>query len=451
MLKTGSANRRVHVLDSFCQVFQERRRLASWTAAGRIAAAAFAILAVLYAAAASDGVQHVQLGADGRFFVNGAAVFPIGYTSGPILGGLAPNGRDGLAELKREGYVFQLWYCPPNKWGPEKEAELDKLVAHSQIEGTRLVISIHDLQAIKPGEEAKIGELRRVVTKYRDSPAVLFWKGEDEPQWSHFPPQDLAIYYRTVHELDPNHPIWITQAPRGTVDDLRPYNPFYDIGAIDIYPVSYPPGTHSGIANKNLSVVGDYTKIIAEATEHKKPLMMILQICWSGVTKPGKTLRFPTLAEERYMTYQAIINGAHGLVYFGGNVRACWNDQDTAYGWNWSFYERALRPVLDELRPDSPLYPALIAPNSSLPLRAEGVSGLEYTTRESGDFIYVMAAKREGDTVEAAFTGLPPNVTHGDVLFEAPRTITVQAGRFTDWFGPNEVHVYRFRRPSTQR
>lgn len=131
------------------------------------------------------------------------------------------------------------------------------------------------------------------------------------------------VYFQTVHELDPNYPIWITQAPRGTVEQLRPYSQFLDIGAVDLYPVAYPPGQHSGISNKGLSAVGDYTKIIEDATNHQKPVMMILQICWSGVTKPGKTLRFPTLPDERYMTCEAIINGARGLVYFGGNVRAC--------------------------------------------------------------------------------------------------------------------------------
>jgi len=174
--------------------------------------------------------------------------------------------------------------------------------------------------------------------------------------------------------------------------------------------------------------------------------MMVLQICWSGVTKPGKTLRFPTFSEERYMTYQAIINGARGLVYFGCNVKSCWNDQDTAYGWNWSFYNRALRPVLDELRPEGPLFPALVAPDSRLPVQAD-VKDLEFVVRESGDFIYVLAARRESGTSEIKFTGLPPGITAGTLLYEDPRAVTVTHGSFTDWFGPHEVHLYRFRRP----
>ncbi len=396
----------------------------------------------------AQDVRHVVLSPDGRFVIDGAATFPIGYTSGPVLGGLSPSGNDGLAELKKEGYVFQLWYWPPRQWSAEQEAVLDSLLEHSRKEGTRVVISIADLQHTKTGEAAKVAELRRVVQKYRNHPSLLFWKGEDEPQWGKIPPEDLRIYYDTIHSLDPNHPIWITQAPRGTADDLRPYSRFYDIGAIDIYPVSYPPGFHApkDSTNKGLSLVGDYTQIIKDAN-NSKTTMMVLQICWSGVYKPGRTLRFPTFPEERFMTYDAIINGARGLVFFGGNVRACWNDQDTAFGWNWTFYNRALRPVLDELRPEAPLYPALVAPDSKLPVHAASGTGVELAVRESGDFIYVLAARREADTSEIEFTGLPKGVTDGTVLYEDPRSVKVSDGSFTDWFGPHDVHLYRFRRP----
>ena len=52
-----------------------------------------------------------------------------------------------------------------------------------------------------------------------------------------------------------------------------------------------------------------------------KPFWMTLQIAWSGViptdTKPDLVPRFPTFADLRFMAYQAIVNGARGLVFFG--------------------------------------------------------------------------------------------------------------------------------------
>ena len=59
---------------------------------------------------------------------------------------------------------------------------------------------------------------------------------------------------KIIRELDPAHPIEITHAPRGTVDSLRPYNVTTDIVATDIYPIGYPPGGHSLLPNKEMSM-----------------------------------------------------------------------------------------------------------------------------------------------------------------------------------------------------
>jgi hypothetical protein len=76
----------------------------------------------------------------------------------------------------------------------------------------------------------------------------------------------------------------------------------------------------------------------------------------------------------------------------------------------------------------------------------EGAAEVEYRAREAGNQIFILAAKREGATVEVKFSGLPADVSIGDLLYEAPRKVTAHSGTFTDWFGPNEVHIYRFVR-----
>lgn len=392
-------------------------------------------------------VTRVTTKPDGRFLVDGKPVFPIGFTQGPPAGGRDPSGANGMAILRREGFTFQQWQCPRGQWGPAKEAELDALIKAADGQGEHIVIFIGDLQDVQPSDTARFAEVRRIVMKYRNDPAIFLWKGVDEPQWNKVPAEHLRAFQDLVHELDPNHPVWVTQAPRGTAEDLEPYSKYFDVGAIDIYPVSYPPGTHSGNGNTNLSMVGDYTQEIRKAVDYKQPVMMTLQICWSGVTKPGKTLRFPTFPDERYMSYEAIIDGARALLYFGGTLPQCLNERDSALGWNWTFYDRVLHPVLDELSPESPLYPALVAPDSKLAVKNNGGPALESLVREAGSYIYLLAARREGETVQVNFSGLPAGVTDGEVLFEAPRHVQVTNGRFTDWFGPDEVHVYRFHRP----
>jgi len=72
--------------------------------------------------------------------------------------------------------------------------------------------------------------------------------------------------------------------------------------------------------------------------------------------------------------------------------------------------------------------------------------GLEFCFRETEHELFVLACKRNHTTDEVEFSGLPQEISGGRVLFEEPRKVVVQNGKFTDWFAPFEVHVYRFLR-----
>ena len=80
---------------------------------------------------------------------------------------------------------------------------------------------------------------------------------------------------------------------------------------------------------------------------------MTLQIAWSGVAPsketPDLVPRFPSLTQERFMAYQAIVNGARGLVFFGGHLTEVCTPDDAKAGWNWTFWRQVLRPVVHEL------------------------------------------------------------------------------------------------------
>jgi hypothetical protein len=382
--------------------------------------------------------------------VNGKPAFPIGFMWAPPPESKTPTGRDAYEELKSNGIVWQL--VGPTRsqtWDAEAESKLDRTMELSAKAGLLTGISIYQLQTIGPNDQSKTKELRRVVEKYKRSPSLAFWKALDEPAWSRVPADVVKRYADTIREMDPDHLIWMVHAPRGTVASLRPYNAAADIIDTDVYPISYPPGVHSLGTNKDISMVGDYAKKLQQITEGKKPFFMTLQICWSGVTKPGRTLRMPTFPQERYMAYEAIIGGARGLVFYGGNVQQCQNARDRSLGWNWTFYERVLKPVLDELNPDAPLYPALVGLDASVNVTVSAPNEIEYLVREAGGYLYLLASKRDGATINVRFSGLPATVRDGEVLYEAPRRVAVSAGQLSDWFAPHDVHVYRFKVPES--
>jgi hypothetical protein len=230
-------------------------------------------------------------------------------------------------------------------------------------------VFLRELGSVPEGNATHEAMLRKVVNAFKDHPGMGVWKGEDEPEWGKKPVPPLVRAREIIREIDLKHPVAVTHAPRGTVESLRRYNAAADITGADIYPIGYPPGSHSLETNKEINMVGDYTRKMLQVAEGKMPVWMILQIAWSGVIKPGKVLRFPTFAEERFMVYEAIIDGARGLIFFGGNLKQAMNERDAALGWNWTFWKRVLRPVIEEIGEQSALYPALVAPESKLPIK----------------------------------------------------------------------------------
>ena len=167
------------------------------------------------------------------------------------------------------------------------------------------------------------------------------------------------------------------------------------------------------------------------------------------------------------MAYQAIVNGARGLVFFGGHMTEVCTPDDAEAGWNWTFWRQVLRPVVHELS-SSQLRPALLAPDAKIPVRSSRTARARPTSSSScaapARFLYVIAVKRGGSPARVEFVGLPKRqngaaLTKGEVLFEyvqrplpmpqrpdkqVPRPVKVSAGGFRDWFSAHDAHVYRF-------
>jgi hypothetical protein len=405
---------------------------------------ASAVIAALFAISAC-AASHVSINSDQVLVIDGKKVFPIGFTMPPPPDGKAPNGKNAIEELHDAGATFLRTGVMGGPWNDAAIAREKTFQDAAATYGMHCWVFLRELGSIEENTPKREAMLRNVVTAFRENPGLGVWKGEDEPEWGKKPVPPLVRAREIIRELDPNHPIAVTHAPRGTVESLRRYNAATDITGADIYPIGYPPGTHSLETNKEISMVGDYTRRMMEVADGKMPVWMILQIVWSGVIKTNKTLRFPTFAEERFMVYEAIVNGARGLFFFGGHLPQAMNERDRQLGWNWTFWERVLRPVIEEIGEKSPLYPALVAPVSKLPVKSNS-SDVEFCAREAGNEIFVVACKRGGATREVEFSGLPTNASGGEMLFESPRRVHVADGKFKDWFAPYEVHVYRFTR-----
>jgi hypothetical protein len=417
---------------------------------------AAALLAVALPAAAGAAVTRSD--AHGTTLVDGRKVFPIVLAKGPERGTTTPRGADALTEVVGAGVNFFKVGPAITAW---TSADLADALAWNQAAatlGAYTWINLSTLSRATAGS-SQAARLREVITSLEAGPAgsaIGMWKGADEPLWSGFPPSALQFAYCLATSRgerswcggeppeDEDH-LWVTiQAPRGTASQLAPYSVVTDTHGVDHYPVTY-----RNQADPRLHEVGEWTKTVESITPNRS-VWTTLQVCASGSSDPAGSGDFvlPTRRQERYMIYDAIINGARNLAFYGGNLPRCWSDTDTAHGWNWTFWNDVLEGLIQEINADSPIAPALVKPESTKVLTtSDSTTQVIQREGENDSDLWVIAARHGSGSQVVTISGLPATVTGGTVYTEG-RSVTVAGGAFTDTFDRWDVHVYHFTVPA---
>src|SRR5688572_28888669 len=314
--------------------------------------------------------------------------FAITASAGPALGARDPEGNDALETLARDGVNQvrvpairhrELEGVSPGA-GPllqtiqEVQDQLDWARRVSERTGKEMYVAVNpgELTAYERGTHNGRW-FEYVVERFKEHPALGVWKFYDEPN-NPYNPYEKMKRVRTglrrahahISEVDGRHPTWVTQAPkprdRITERYLATFMDACDVHAVDVYPVSDPPGKHSDLPNKLPSCVGDYADRFANVARREtsagRPRFtwMVLQGAgWSGVLPRdenrralGPVLMQPPASMFRYMVFQSIIHGAEGIVVFGMPV-GLYPDMKPL-GWDWGYRRNAVLPTLAELR-----------------------------------------------------------------------------------------------------
>jgi hypothetical protein len=388
--------------------------------------------------------------AAGAFRVNGRRFFPIGVTMPPPLEGTTPRGTAAIDELVAGGVtIFRT--------GPSAREWSDELLAYAQAwneaaaeRGVYTWVHLRELAEAQPGTPAE-ARLLEVVETLKDSPGLGLWKGVDEP-WPRLAEGELAHAYSVVKALDPNHVFHTIFGPfsrDGSMytrppdpPDLTPYNAVTDTHGVNVYPIYY----HLvGVRQPKLHMVGRWLAALGRATG-RNALTMTLQICFGGSKNPnGDEFVLPTRRQERYMIYDAIVNGARGLIFYGGELTRCQRERDRSLGWNWTFWDRVLEGLLAEVRAGSLLYPALLRPDTTVRLPTSDRRLEAISRRVSPRELWVIAA-HHGKTERAlTIRGLPPWARAG-TLYPSGTRVQAKDGRIKQRIPAWGVRVIRFTR-----
>ena len=309
----------------------------------------------------AESLPHRAVYVDGhqRLVVDGKPFFPLGMYWGEIT-----------AE-RLDIYTNAPFNClMPYPW--PTRAQLDLCAARG----------LKSFANIKKFRNRGLGER---IAELKDHPALLAWYVIDEA-----PLADLDSYvslYRALRAADSQHPAW---AVMDRLDDIRDFLPTCDVMGFDPYP----------IAQKPIGLVAERTRNGRAAIFNTQPVWMVPQAFdWSWYRRDQSDReRPPTLDEMRSMTWQAIAEGAKGIVFYCFHGLFKFADKAT-FDRLWGdvvVVTREVRRFEDVLLSVEPAPEAVGAP-----------PGLSVRTWRCGDKVYLLAvnATREALSAEIGLSG----------------------------------------------
>ncbi len=347
----------------------------------------------------SDHNANVRLRGDQVLLVNGQPRFPLW-----VMGG-----KWNITET----FLNKITSFGCNGFVPQCE-DFDILFDRCHELGLMVMIwnNFGDEAADETAICAKIKRMR-AAAEGRDN--VIGWL-LDEPKWRGIPGKQVESCFRLFCQQEKERLFWVNEAPRGTESSLQQYLwNAADITGCDIYPV-WGVGGHSGLQNKTPSSVGEYTQIMRRAVLDSKPTIMIIQA--------GEWDRPLTSEAVRFMSYDAVINGARGLCYYTD-----YGMKNLDQGW------ALTGAVTQELRA---LEGVLTAPRAIGEIRQlEGT--IEILRLNDGADDYWLCANT-APTEAVLTTACLGKATPIKVLFEGARVVSS-----SEPFAPYAVHVYTTR------
>lgn len=256
----------------------------------------------------------------------------------------------------------------------------------------------------------------------------------DEPPNAGYSLALVQRYAQAVRTVAPGRLLWINFAPdtisswHWSEAQLKTAGALADIVSGDLYPVpeGHCAGTQPQYPDCSLDDPGHFTADLARVFP-QKPVWFIQQANrWKEYTDtPPVNDRFPTLAETRYMAYDAVINGARGIFFFGIT------DWGKAFPYTEPIFASSVPTVASELQQ---LAPYLISGTGRTVTTNSGdVAGIAYTLGNKTLLLLVSHARQQGNvtvtvsglgtgsaTVSDFFSGTSVGTYHSGVQLSMP-------------------------------
>ncbi len=373
----------------------------------------------------------VTLRGDGFTLIDGKPFFPIGIFGVRKASQNSNSFDNAFASLKAAGFNLAHTYL----WKRE-EQDFQEYLDASARHGIWLLDNPAWQELYVPAE--------------RDRPNILAWYLADDAS-RHWKPDSLRMRSGLCAALD-GHTHLSAQADSLGNGARTRYADF--IHSTDVFlPEIYTVCASEVVGNEVLFVGSQMRTIFRELREAGSPVKSIWALL-QHFTGYGGWKRFPTRAEQRAMTYLAIVRGAHGVMWY-----TYVGPEDDAKGAGAARIPEHWEDLASVTRELASIQNDLAAPNVPEQPAVEIVEG-DKADGFGDPSVSVLLKDNAGDRLLIAVnTSLKPvkaSITlrwtrQANEIFEKRAIATAEAGygtgkfSFTDSFAPNGVHVYRLK------
>ena len=363
----------------------------------------------------SESLPKVYFDDQKRLTADNKKVFPLGMYWGSI------NETD-LKKYSESTFNLILPYSRPTADQMHLADEYHMKVIYSVKDyyaGTQFAPS-----EIKTSED-ELPLLKQTIEEFKDSHALLAWYNNDEfrPEYM----ESLDKHYKMIESEDPDHPVLSI-----IIDPNQSglYMNSTDIIGSDPYV----------IPNRKINLVGEAVQTIEKKTYSSQPVWMVIQAHNMGnytefIPNP-QDYRSPTYEEMRCMSWQAICEGADGLLYY--SFFDLKRNKDVPFETQWTNLKR----IASEIYSYSEVLLSEEKSDSIIVKESGDSSRLDWTTRKYNNKLYIFVVNTDSSISDAEFI-LPAKYKSVKVSGNSADKLSLENSGFKDSLGGLELKIYK--------
>jgi hypothetical protein len=272
-------------------------------------------------------------------------------------------------------------------------------------------------------EQNSIGLLNS-INAFKQKPAVLGWSMADDVENGKWSVDNLLKSYQQAKTADPNHITYVS----GYSNKLKQFANCSDVIARQSYPIKWRkpeewPATYSDISNARAATAKFNRSTYANLQTYNWDL---------HPSKEYEGSQAPTFQEVRNMTYQALLAGTKGILYYTYHDSS-WHLPDHPDLWE------GVKSLVPELKSISPLL--LDGEFQKIDTKMSNIVAGIWTRENQG--VAVVVNSNYGKPREVALE-LPIAVRKARSMFQnRPAGMALKASKLLGSIDPLDVQVYR--------